>query len=56
MRLNAPTNLVWFIALILGVVGIILSLAGVAVLKLDGLWLTAVAWILLVLATLLKGL
>jgi hypothetical protein len=55
MKLNAPTKLVWYIALILGIVGIILKLAGIAPLNLDGLWLTAVAWVLLVLATVLKG-
>lgn len=55
MQLNPPTKIVWFIAVILGVVGIILNIANIAPLNLNGLWLTAVAWVLLALATTLKG-
>jgi hypothetical protein len=55
MRLNAPKKWVWFISLILAVVSIInffapfIPIAGITY------WIMVVAWLLLFLATWLKG-
>jgi len=53
MKLNQPTNLVFIISLILGILGVILVLIG----KFDpwNFWMVAVAWVLLVLGALLKN-
>jgi predicted membrane protein len=53
MRLNAPTKLVWFISLILGLAGIIFHFMDI--LPAYNLWMVFVAWVLLILATMLKG-
>ncbi|MBW6465012.1 MAG: hypothetical protein K0B06_00725 [Brevefilum sp.] len=54
MKLNAPKKIVWLIALIVGLLGIILTIFSLV----PGLSfvLVAVAWLLLILATYLKGL
>jgi len=53
MKLNQPTNLVFVISLILGILGVILVLIG----QFDpwNFWMVAVAWVLLVLGALLKN-
>ncbi len=53
MRLSAPTKIVWYISLILGLAGIVLHFMNV--LPAYNLWMVFVAWILLILGTLLKG-
>lgn len=55
MRLNAPTKLVWFISLILGILGILFSFVTVNIVSDYSLWMLIVAWVLLVLGTMLKG-
>jgi len=55
MTLNAPTKIIWIIALILGLVGIIASLVTIPFLSGISFWIVAVAWLLLILATYLKG-
>jgi len=54
MKLNQPTKLVWYISLFLGFVGVLLFLA--EIITPWNFWMVAVAWVLLVLGTLLKGL
>lgn len=54
MRLNAPKKIVWTIALIAGIVGVIGYF--VPNLQIVGFILVAAAWLLLVLASVLKGL
>jgi hypothetical protein len=56
MKLNAPKKNVWLIALILGVIGIISALVTIPFLSTIAIWLVAIAWLLLILATYLKGL
>jgi len=57
MKTNAPNGTIWIIAVILGILGILLELK---VLKIASLtryifWLVAAAFIILALATILKG-
>jgi hypothetical protein len=53
---NAPTKLAWVIALILGILGLIGELGSVPFLSDYPFWFMFAGWLLLVLATLLKGL
>lgn len=55
MRLSAPNQTVWVIALVLGVLGIVAYLGVIPPLAAYAFWLVAIGFILLVLATLLKG-
>lgn len=57
MKLSAPKTVVWVIALIIGLLGLLCHL-GVAIpfICTYAFWLVVVAWLLLLLATLLKGL
>ena len=56
MKLSAPQKTTWLVALIVGVVGILARLVAIPVLSGMAFWLVAVAFVLLVLATYLKGL
>ena len=56
MQTNAPQKGTWWIALIIGVVGIISHLVTIPVLSGIAFWVVVVAFVLLILATLLKGL
>ena len=48
MKLSAPKQITWIIALILGVVGILANLASIPVITpVPGLWLVVVGWALL---------
>lgn len=55
MKLSAPNKVLWLIAVILGLLGI-LAYAGVLVpLAVYAFWLVAIAFILLVIGTLFTG-
>lgn len=54
MRTNAPTKIVWYICLILLLVGI--AFFFIPAVALYGIWVIALGLVLLLLATLLKGL
>jgi len=56
LRLSAPKKLVWFISLVLGLLGVIFVFIPVKGLSDITYWFVAIAWILMMLATLLKGL
>jgi hypothetical protein len=56
MNLNAPKANTWWVALIVGVLGILAKLVTIPVLSEYAFWLVAVAFVLLVLGTYLKGL
>jgi len=59
MRLSPPKQITWWIALIVGVVGIVIQIMGITLIAVPyglGFWLVAIAFILLLLATLLEGL
>lgn len=56
MKLNAPQKITWWIALIVGVIGIVSHLVTIPVLSGFAFWLVTAAFVLLILATYLKGL
>jgi hypothetical protein len=58
MKLSAPKVIVWWIALILGLIAIVMfiGLIKIAVVTPHVFWIMTVGWALLVLATFLKGL
>ena len=56
MRLSAPKNITWWIAVILGVLGILGSLTSIPFVSDNAFWFVAIGFVLLALATLLKGL
>lgn len=56
MRLNAPTKLVWIIAVVLGVLGLLGELSsGIPIISQFSFWFVVIGWLLLAIATLLKG-
>lgn len=56
MRLSAPKQFTWWIAVILGALGILLQLGVIGAAGLPAFWVVVVAFVLLVLGTLFKGL
>ena len=57
MKLSAPREITWIIALILGVVGILANLTTIPVITAAiGFWLLVVAWGLLLIAAITRGL
>jgi len=56
MKLSAPKNIVWVISLILGVLGILSVLVPIPFVSDYSFWFVGIAWVLLILATFLKGL
>jgi len=56
MKLSAPKNVTWWIAVILGLAGLLGSLNVIAVLSGFAFWLVFVGLVVLVLGTLLKDL
>lgn len=58
MKLSAPKTSVWWIAVIIGVLGILFHQGVVKIAGLSGyaFWLVAIAFVLLGLATLIKSL
>jgi len=56
MKLSAPKQVTWWIALVVGVVGVLASLMPIPVLSGFAFWLVVVAFVLLILATLVKDL
>ncbi len=55
MRLNQPKKWVWFVSIIVGVVGIIASFLNIPVVSEYSIWLVVIGWLLLILSTVLKG-
>ena len=56
MKLNAPKKNTWIIAVVIGVVGIIAKFVAIPFLSINAFWLVVIAFVLLSLATYLKGL
>ncbi len=54
MRLSAPSQIVWVIAVILGIVGVLASLGVLPTLAAYAFWLVVAGWALLVIATLMR--
>jgi type IV secretory pathway TrbD component len=59
MNLSAPKMITWLVALVVGVVGILIHVGSITIVAVPfglGFWLVAVAFVLLLVATLMKGL
>jgi len=56
MKLTQPKVITWWIAVILGVIGLIAKLGVIPALEPYGFWLVLIGFILLMLGTLFKGL
>ena len=56
MNLSAPKTVTWWIAVVLGVLGILATFVTLPFISANAFWFVAVAFLLLVLATLLEGL
>ncbi len=56
MKLNQPKLITWWIAVILGVLGLLGKIVTIPVLSPLAFWLVTAGLVLLVLATLIKGL
>jgi len=56
MKLNAPKTITWWIAVVLGVLGILGNFVAIPVASEYAFWLVAIAFVLLALATALTGL
>ena len=56
MKLNAPKQLTWLIALIVGLLGLIGSFISVPIVSTLAFWFVVVAWALLLIANAAKGL
>lgn len=56
MSLSAPKQITWIIAVVLGVIGILGKVVPIAAVAAYAFWLVTIGFILLALATLLKGL
>ena len=55
LKLSAPTQIVWIIALILGLVGVIATLGVIPTLSAYAFWLVVAGWALLLIATVIRG-
>ena len=55
MKLNAPTQLVWIISVIVGVLGILGTFITIPIVSVYAFWFVAVGFVVLALATFLKG-
>jgi hypothetical protein len=56
MKLSSPKVITWWIAVIVGVVGILATFVTIPVLSGFAFWLVVIAFVLLALATALEGL
>jgi hypothetical protein len=55
MKLSAPSKIAWIISLILGVVSLLGYFVVIPVVGAHIFWLMAIGWLVLILATLFKG-
>jgi len=55
LKLSAPSQVAWIIALILGIVGVLGVLGVITGLAAYAFWLVVAGWALLLIATLLRG-
>ncbi len=56
MELSAPKKIIWFVSFILAVLSIASKFVAIGFVTVHAFWFMAVAWFLLFIATLLKGL
>ena len=55
LKLSAPSQIVWIIALILGVVGVIATFVVIPTISAFAFWLVAAGWAHLLIATAMRG-
>ena len=55
MKLSAPKQITWIIALILGIVGILAMLVVIPPISGFAFWLVALGWLVLAVATAVEG-
>lgn len=55
MKLNAPKQVVWIIAVVVGVLGILASVVPITALVGYSFWMVAIGFLLLALSTAVKG-
>ena len=55
MRLSAPSQVVWIIALVLGLVGVLASMAVLPMFAAYAFWLVVAGWALLLIATVMRN-
>jgi hypothetical protein len=55
MKLNAPTQGLWLIAVILGVLGILGKFIAIAFVSTYSFWLVAIGFVVLTVGTMIKG-
>lgn len=55
MKLNAPKQIWWIISVVVGVVGILSSVMPIAALAGYAFWMVTIGFVLLALATVVKG-
>ena len=56
MKLSAPKQITWIIAVVLGIVGILAMLVAIPVLSGFAVWLVVLGWLVLAVATAIEGL
>ena len=56
LKLSAPTVPIWAVAVILGVLGILANLVVIPILSPLAFWMVALAFVILAVATMIKGL
>jgi hypothetical protein len=56
MRLSAPKNVTWWVAVVLAVLGVLGTLTSIPFVSDNAFWFVVVGFVLLALGTLLKGL
>jgi len=56
MKLSAPKQITWIIALILGIVGILATLVSIPPISGFAIWLVVLGWLVLAVATATEGL
>jgi hypothetical protein len=55
MRLSAPKKTTWWVAVVIGVVGVVANLVTIPVISGFAFWLVVIGFVLLALGTYLKG-
>jgi hypothetical protein len=55
MRLSAPTGLVFIIALVVAIIGVLEAMGTISVVPLASVWIMAVAYAVLAVGCILKG-
>lgn len=55
LKLSPPSQVLWIISLILGIVGILAFMGIVATLGVYAFWFVVIAWAILVIATIMRG-